>query len=498
MRITQTFHHAFAFGLVTIASWRAMADPPSRDVSARARAIGTDKPQDVPARLIVTSPAQARLKFPAFVIGIEKANREKIGCPPDRGLDTSRAPGVVREQIRRTFHETPFATDCLFVSHIAEFVPTPQSDGFAPVLRYDAYREADPPAPREVFESGRQATLALRDRIKAIAAARAKAGRQVSHLVVFATGWHTPQAKTLANMDELFAQISAAGAGDESFSPVFFGISWPSFSDEIAGNIGKGVDIFTKFARRQSKGSDPADRTQPNPEPAKKAGTFTDLMNDRQVADKLGFLGYPAISKDADEVGMVPVSTLVSQVLMPVREALPGKPRVIVIGHSFGARVASWTPFTAPLLPAVDGAAVSAGPDLVIGLQAALPFARFDTTVKHRRPYVEGSPFFDHAKFRTIFAYTCAEDEALRYARVFDIMIGDAETLELADANESAVFSKCKVVGDDVIGLARALTSRKVVLIDAREIIKRHDDVRNPKVGRLVWTLLKAEITPAR
>ena len=46
-------------------------------------------------------------------------------------------------------------------------------------------------------------------------------------------------------------------------------------------------------------------------------------MNDRQVADKLGFLGYPAISKDADEVGMVPVSTLVSQVLMPVRETLP-------------------------------------------------------------------------------------------------------------------------------------------------------------------------------
>ena len=171
---------------------------------------------------------------------------------------------------------------------------------------------------------------------------------------------------------------------------------------------------------------------------------------------------------------------------------------MIVIGHSFGARVASWTPFTAPLLPAVDGAAVSAGPDSVIGLQAALPFARFDTSVKHRRPYVEGSPFFDHAKFRTIFAYTCAQDEALRYARVFDIMIGDAETLERADANENAVFSKCKVVGNDVIGLARELTSRKVVLIDAREIIKRHDDVRNLGVGRLVWTLLKAEITPAR
>jgi hypothetical protein len=51
-----------------------LAEQPARDVSARARAIGTDKPQDEPARLITTSPDQARLKFPAFVLGIELKN----------------------------------------------------------------------------------------------------------------------------------------------------------------------------------------------------------------------------------------------------------------------------------------------------------------------------------------------------------------------------------------------------------------------------------------
>ncbi len=350
-------------------------------------------------------------------------------------------PKAVREQIHRTFHETPLASDCLFVSHVAEFVPTSDPAVFAPVLRYDAYREVDPPAPREVFRSGRQATLALSGRLKEIAVERAAMRRPVSHLIVFATGWHTPQARTLANMDELFASISAAAAGDHTFSPLFLGISWPSFSDEIVG--------------------------------------------------KLGFLGYPAISKDADEVGMVPASTLVNQVLIPVRETLPGKPRVVVIGHSFGARVASWTPFTAPLLPVVDGAGASAGPDLVIGLQGAFPAARFDTTVKHHRPYVEGASFADHHAFRTVFAYTCARDEALRHARIFDTMIGDAETLERARAKEVLAFSTCKVIDGEIAGLELDPTSSKVFLIDATEIISRHNDVRNDKVGRLVWTLMK-------
>ena len=356
MRPRSAFPLLSALALATMTSLPVLAEPPTRDVSARARAIGTDKPQDEPARVIITNPDKTRLKFPAFVIGIEKASRKVIGCPPDRGLDISRAPKPVRDQIHRAFHETPLASDCLFVSHIAEFVPTTKPDVFAPVLRYDAYREANPPAPRDVFMTGHKDTLALRGRLMEVAAQRAAAGRPVSHLIVFATGWHTGQVRTLANMDELFSSIAVA-AGNDRFSPLYFGVSWPSFSDEIAGNIKTGAGTLAKLTHRRL-------------EPAADVGKLTGLLNNPEIADKLGFLGYPAISTDADEVGMVPVSTLVNQVLVPLRETLPGNPRVIVIGHSFGARIASWTPFTAPLLPAVDGVTDVSGPDLVIGLQA--------------------------------------------------------------------------------------------------------------------------------
>jgi hypothetical protein len=478
-------------GLAAPGSESRVAGRPARAVSARARAIGTDKPQDRPVRLLVTDPDRARVKFPAFVLGIEKARRDLIGCPPDRGLDLSRAPEAVRDQIHRTFHETPLATDCLFVSHIAEFVSTSDPAVFAPILRYDAYRETDPPDPREVFTSGRRATLALGGRLEEIAVERAARGRPISHLIVFAIGWHTPQAKMLREMDELFGSISAAGSGDDRFSPLFFGISWPSFSDEIAENIKTGAETLVGLANPRLDRSDPGDRAPAELDPAGKTGKLARLLDRRKIADAVGFLGYPTISKDADEVGMVPVSTLVNQVLVPFRDKIPGRPPVVVIGHSFGARVASWTPFTAPLLPPVDGLADTAGPDLVIGLQGAFPAARFDATVKHHRPYVEGASFADHGAFRTVFAYTCAPDKVLRHARVFDVTIGDSRTFERARAKDVPAFSTCEVVDGKLAGAPLDPSSRTVFLIDATEIIRRHNDVRNETVGRLIWTLMK-------
>jgi hypothetical protein len=168
-----------------------------------------------------------------------------------------------------------------------------------------------------------------------------------------------------------------------------------------------------------------------------------------------------------------------------------------VIGHSFGARVASWTPFTAPLLPPAADTASSPGPDLVIGLQGAFPAARFDTTIKHHRPYVEGASFADHRAFRTVFVYTCANDDTLRLGRIFDVMIGDAQAFERASANKSPAFSTYKATDIAAAGLKLDPASRKVLLIDARDIIGSHNDVRNETVGQLVWALM-TNLDPAK
>ncbi|MHB1557134.1 MAG: hypothetical protein ACYC61_06615 [Isosphaeraceae bacterium] len=465
-------------------------EEPPRDVEDRARAIGTDKPQDEPARAIVAHPERARLKFPGLVLGIEKARCDTIGCPPERGLDVARAPKVVREQIRRTFHETPLARECLFVSHIAEFVPAAEPGSYSPTLLYDAYRAADPPEPDEVFEAGRRATLDLRGRLRAIAAERAAAGRPVAHIIVYITGWHTPQLRTLAHMDELHSSLVPTKPGDAACSPIFIGVSWPSFSDEIPAHVRKGTEVLALLKRRGRARDEGGDDEPDDGKRARAVGLAARAMEDRRVADKLGFLGYPAVSKDADEVGMVPVSTLVNQVLVPLRDELPGHPPVVVIGHSFGARAASWTPFTAKLLPEVPGVTDTAGPDLVLGLQAAFPAARFDPTVRHHRPYVEGPAFADHAPYRTLFAYTCAPDNHLLAARAFDVMIGDIRAFKRARDEAIPAFATCEA-GDLLEGdVAPIPATEKVMLIDAHTIIKGHNDVRNERIGRLLRTLM--------
>jgi hypothetical protein len=111
--------------------------------------------------------------------------------------------------------------------------------------------------------------------------------------------------------------------------------------------------------------------------------------------------------------------------------------------------------------------------------------------VKHHRPYVEGASFADHGAFRTLFAYTCARDERLRHAQIFDVTIGDARTFERARAKEVPAFSTCQIIDGKLTGAELDPMSGKVLLIDATEIIRRHNDVRNGDVGRLVWTLMK-------
>ena len=71
-------------------------------------------------------------------------------------------------------------------------------------------------------------------------------------------------------------------------------------------------------------------------------------------------------------------------------------------------------------------------------------------------------------------------------------MIGDAKALERAKANASPAFSTCTASDIEAAGLRLDPTSRKVVLIDASDIIGRHNDVRNDKVGQLIWDLIKS------
>jgi pimeloyl-ACP methyl ester carboxylesterase len=482
--------------------------PDDDAISKKAEQLGTNIPQNNDARAVLLANPKAKLAFPGLLIGLEKAPIDSVGCPANRGLRVDEGAPEIGDHLKKTLNyvyidngkETLQVKDgyCLFVSHTVEFVQSTDSIECKPRIVYSAYRD-DPSIPaRDAYGKGREGLLALKTRLQAIVEDRAKIGEATTHFIVFATGWNTPQLETLQAMDEIYASIKAAADRERTpYNPLLIGISWPSYSQDIAE---KAAELPGKIVGR-FESVIPDFVPEKFPDGLDHASEFIQkLLKTPKIASGFGRFGYPVLSKDADEIGAVWASTLVNQVLMPLRAEIAGKPRVVVIGHSFGARIATWSAFTGPLLPPVDGVAGGNGPDVIIGLQGAFPAGRFDkkaASEHDRRPYHEGAPFASFKEKRTRFAYTgSSHDYAVKIARPFDITIGDNLAFKNRKRFTDDLFDRRTTEGDKV-GALRLLpdappASRKVLLIDASSIIDGHNDVRNLEAGWLIWNVIQS------
>ena len=460
--------------------------------SDRAAELGTKfgDSEKSAARQVLAAPEKYKCDFPAFLIGVEKARFGNIGAPvlPDLILSVGGwATGYIN---RVTFANLPLPginarAERTFVSHLIEFTRPDSSTGpYSATIRYSAYEEGDLKSAHDAFEVGRDRLLGIRDPLKA-----AIRRERPTHLIVFSTGWNNSQGDTFEGMKHIHAALAQTAAGRE-FRPFFLGISWPSMSE----NLGPKLEGTT----------------------------------------------YNVKSCDADEVGLVWASTLVNQVLAPTRDelvregALPHRPDLIVIGHSFGARVVTWAAFCGGLKPARTApAAPVVGPDYVIGLQGAFSIARFVAGKG-----VEGSPFAQRpAQVR--FAYTCSDHD--RAVETFNTLsqpikttithltrwlktpgvdeahlgvphIGGKTAFGLQSEEYNRVIDHRSVV-DPTGHLDRAtpITAEKIVLIDASAVIKEfppekakaifsgaHGDIYNPGVARLIWQIIAPPSPPTR
>lgn len=435
------------------------------------------------AREVLMDPGKFDLDFPAFLVGVEKATRRNNGAPPLPELELG-LRGWAKTYINRvTFANIPFPgvevrAERMFVSHLIEFArPVGGEGAYAATVRYSAYEKGDLPSARDAFDEGRARLLGLRDPLE-----KAIERERPSHLIVFTTGWNTEQKGTFEGMKGLHAAL-AKTAGDRDFRPLMIGISWPSMSERLREGLKQAT--------------------------------------------------YNVKSCDADEVGLVWASTLVNQVLVPLRDDLqrrgrtPRKLDVVVIGHSFGARVVTWTAFCGGLRPTGGGSkAEAAGPDVVIGLQGAFSVARFV-----EGEGIEGSPYAERPA-GTRFVYTCSEhDRAVEtFNRLADSLnklihglaakldptgglgeirlevphIGGKTAFGLNNEGYRRVIDH-RTVADGAGNLDRAIpaSNEKVLLINASSIIAEpdkdprlapwvgaHGDIYNEGVGQLIWQVI--------
>lgn len=413
-------------------------------LAAASPALGADDTN------VVMTTYEARANSPLFVVGLEKGDPHQVGriaygwqghpCPASAScLHLERLPrGSVKGRLKELDDPRP-----LFISHIARLRGSSDGPSQAPcVLVYSAYRSQECGKPQALtLRDGIGATdgwTALERDLRGALAAEIKS-RRATHLVIMSMGWKELQPSSLAHFanwaDGLDREL---GRGQAAYRPVYVGITWPA------------------------------------------------LWGDSQQAAWLKNVSLTNKLNDADEAGLTWASILVNRVAGSLKKENPDL-KTVLIGHSFGARMLSQASYSWPTLS--EHCDLAAQPDLLIGLQGAFSAARFI-----RGKGSEGSPYQAFADCGPKAAFTNsrnddAMDAALLQSFARAKYMGHPASTKLLKRN-SAQFEQVQP------GAAGAIPSpppgRKILLIQADDLIDSHTDVFNCKVIKLMADLIQA------
>jgi len=388
------------------------------------------------------------LPFDAYIVGIEKDNASRVGsladCPGAAGGDCLAidAPYLrERPDLRDALHGKYAGQHRpTYVSHIARFGP----DGQVCFL-YNIYATTDacaplalPAAPEErlVTRSWRAMSTLGRD------LERLAGERKFSHVIVYTMGWNTYQPEALRNIRDLATRLREAAAGDPAFRPLVLGVTWPSTGDPTIPMADFGIK-----------------------------------------------------AKDADEVGAVWENILLNRELRRIK-ATSGF-RLVVVGHSFGARAATRAVFSAPLVTAAPTPVV----DLLVSLQGAYSYQRYLATDAGDAEGREGAPYRDFATLAGPVVLTASRhDTAVLQARHARYFVGSHVAFDEAGRGPHAARFLQTATADDGRVPALACAPQRVMWIDASSVIKgnqpgtgggAHSVVYTPEIGRLVYQLIR-------
>lgn len=297
---------------------------------------------------------------PAFLIGIEKAGRSRIGRPKYKDcsagepycfdtyseyvIDDKNESSSLAWDVRKRFREFKPT----FVSHIIQFQPSGDS-GVDRMVLYNVYR--DPPDGKKESKMilNRSWDVLVGDFQNALD--QAVRQHRATHIVVISTGWNTQQLESIENYNDWVREFAAAAAAAGSpFRPIYIGLSWPSDWTSLPG----GSDYWNK-------------------------------------------------AHDADEIGLTWANVIANIVIPRVVSGTDAD--TVYIGHSFGARLLTRALHSSALITTET----PSNKRQMIGLQGAFALNRF-----LRDEGEEGSPYwnFPFAAENFIFT-TSAFDKAM-------------------------------------------------------------------------------------
>lgn len=442
------------------------------------------------------------LQFPGYIVGIEKTDRKVLGLA--EGPLSGCTENVTRTLFEQSFLKAPLLdpeheeSSCFmkrrlddskrtFLSHVAAF----RNDSCGAIQRisgsliYDVYSRSDLlctldnakasgmpiPYDRGIFLAGYEDGLKALGNSLENDLTKAKAQEApYTHLFVYVMGWNTGQSESIENFNNLFGYLLDASLNEKNFKPLFIGVSWPSawsFGTSAWDNIVRGASFFNK-------------------------------------------------KNDADEVGATWVNYLVNQVIAGIKQKTPAL-RVILVGHSFGARVVSRALYSCNLLTQPEACHNTI--DLVVGLQPAFGRSRFGKDIAPtwqeniliHPMHHEGLPFTDFSNFVQFSSQQAYVWSRYDSATTRTAMMGGANAVEQT-WTKPEVFQHLpdeKYIPDDVPYTNRLIDAvkdyqqgqaRKILLLDGSGFVRHdtpyhgggaHSDIYNREVGDLTWTLVK-------
>ncbi len=469
------------------------------------------------------------LQFPGYLLGIEKTRRQILGLEggPWDPCDEVWTPIIFGQSFLRApvpGADGYDASTCfmkrrlddrtrMFLSHVATFRPIANSSAprIGGQLLYDVYSRNDllctiqraeaefmPVRWRDgAYRAGREQGMeTLKQALLADIENAEQRAAPYSHVFIYVMGWNTGEREAIENFNSLYGYLLDAAAADGNaggrFRPLFVGVTWPS-----TWSFGTGA--WDQLVRASS------------------------LWNKKN---------------DADELGATWTNYLLNEVIANIKRDHRSL-RVVLVGHSFGARVAARSLYSCELLP--DPGACRHTADLLVGLQAAFGRSRFDRGLSPAwqealliHPlHHEGMPYTDFSRydrFSTKQAYLWSrydsatsaaammgganEEERTRceqHRALFQHLPAPEELISCQDngepsrplSDEDSLNPHRRVDHSDrLIGLVRDLDAgdQRVLLLDGAGFVRHnapyhgggaHSDIYNRETGRLTWELVK-------
>ena len=416
------------------------------------------------------------LKFPGMLVGIDKTHANAVHDKAEGSLklDPDRPAWIDKELVKpknkltfislvahtvpgNDIYAKPAPVDTIFNAYSQDAPKKVKSSGgkSASECGYATYEDFD-------HETGWRAIAGIRDTLKA----DLDAGHY-THVFVIVMGWNTQQAESIQNFNSIVGSL-VAKAPDKNFRPYVIGVTWPSEWDNawIAQRAIQPTSLVTK-------------------------------------------------GQDATEIGAGWLGAVFDHAVLPTMYRREEK--LIVIGHSYGARATSYAVCKGSALRAPFKDGPRATVDTLIGLEGAYSIGAYDKegSLETNIKYEVDCPRADRLIFTSSIHDTAAD------------AAGIIDRFEFAGAHATYedVRNNPRFGGRDhgfVVSAWQATDSHGSIkladgpnshpdgyfcFVDASQVIfynapnsgaGAHSDIYRPETANMLWNLMDAKNCKAR